>query len=310
MIDRRQFLIAAGFTGALITTRAQAHKHHLIGGASLMRAIADIENQSGGRLGVAVHDTATGHRFEYRADERFPLCSTFKLLLAAAVLHNVDRGAEKLERALRIGAGDLVDYSPFTQTRVGKTATVGELCEAAMTLSDNAAANLLLPTIGGPAGLTAFTSSIGDQTTRLDRNEPALNSAIADDPRDTTAPNAMIANLHSLLIDAELKAGSRTQLQSWLLANKTGGQRLRAGLPSDWQVGDKTGSGMNGSTNDIASCWPPKRAPLLIASYLTGSKLDSAGRDAIHVRVASAIAINIAGTELPIGVRTPPDSAA
>ncbi|WP_428309535.1 class A beta-lactamase [Hydrocarboniphaga sp.] len=301
MIDRRQFLIATGAASALVATRAQAHKHRPLGGASLMRAIADIENQSGGRLGVAVHDTATGHRFEYRADERFPLCSTFKFLLAAAVLQRVDRGQEKLERPLPVKAGDLVEYSPFTQTRVGKSASVAELCEAAMTLSDNAAANLLLPSIGGPAGLTAFASTIGDQVTRLDRNEPALNSALAEDPRDTSSPNAMIANLQKLLVDAELKAASRTQLQAWMLACRTGDKRLKAGLPSDWQVGDKTGSGSNGTTNDLAIAWPPKRAPLLIACYLTGSKLDSGGRDTIHLRVAKVIAIHIADKDVSDG---------
>jgi beta-lactamase class A len=251
--------------------------------------ILRLERESGGRLGFAVLDTGSGTRFHHRGDERFPMCSTFKLLLVAAVLQRAGRGVESLTRRLPVRKADLVAWAPFAETRVGKDASVEELCAAAMTQSDNVAANLLLASIGGPPGIGAFARTLGDTRTRLDRNETSLNSAIAGDPRDTTTPLAMVANLQALLLGNALAPAQRARLESWLLGNTTGNSRLRAGLPKDWRVGDKTGSGANGTTNDVAILRPPGRAPLLVAAYLTGSKLDSAGRDAIHASLARAL---------------------
>ena len=130
--------------------------------ASFEQRIAELERASGGRLGVAVLDTGTGARRGYRMEERFPMCSTFKMPLAGAVLRRVDRGEETLERAIRFTRKDILEYSPATEVRVGAgSMTVGELCRAAVTLSDNTAANLLLATVGGPVGLTAFLRSLG-----------------------------------------------------------------------------------------------------------------------------------------------------
>jgi beta-lactamase class A len=183
----------------------------------------------------------------------------------------------------------LVSWSPFTETRAGVDASVEELCAAAMTQSDNTAANLLLGMIGGPGGIGAFAHTLGDSQTRLDRMETELNSAIAGDPRDTTTPLAMLGDLHALLLGEALKPESRGRLLGWMLANTTGGARLRAGLPSGWAIGDKTGSAANGTTNDIAILWPPGGKPLLFAAYLTGSKLESEKRDAIHANLARAL---------------------
>jgi len=255
----------------------------------LEREVLRLERESGGRLGLAVLDTENGALYRHRGDERFPMCSTFKLLLACAVLARVARGEETLSRRIPVRKEDLVPWAPFAETRVGGDASIDELCAAAMTQSDNVAANLLLPLIGGPSGIGAYARTLGDATTRLDRTEPELNTAIPGDARDTTTPAAMLGNLQALLLGDALPADARARIEGWLRGNKTGDARLRAGLPEGWQAGDKTGSGANGTTNDIAILWPPGRRPLLVVAYLTGSKLDSEKRDAVLASLARAL---------------------
>ena len=166
---------------------------------------------------------------------------------------------------------------------------LGELCEAAITVSDNTAANLILATLGGPSGLTAYARALGDQVTRLDRTEPTLNEAIPGEVRDTTAPSAMLNNLRQLLLRKALSPGSRDTLTAWLVASKTGTARLRAGLPAGWRAGDKTGSGNHGTTNDIAIVWPDGRAPILIAAYLTETAAESAAREGVLAEVGRLV---------------------
>jgi beta-lactamase class A len=286
-ITRRTLMLGAG--GALAIGQSQAGETHAFGGTGLKTSLDALERRSGGRLGVAVIDAGSGRRFAHRGDERFPMCSTFKFLLAAAVLAKVDKGTERLDRPIPVRAGDIITYSPTTEKFVGREASVAVLCEAAVTLSDNAAANLLLPLVDGPPGLTAFARSIGDDVTRLDRNEPTLNESTPGDPRDTTTPNAMAADLQRLVLGEALSEGSRRQLTDWLVACKTGDARIRAGLPSGWRVGDKTGTGARGSANDIAVLWPPRGGPLLVASYLTETTLESAAANAIHAAVGQAV---------------------
>jgi beta-lactamase class A len=251
------------------------------------QALRDLERKSGGRLGVAVIDTGSGTTLLHRADERFPMCSTFKVLAAAAVLARVDRKSEQLDRHIPFSKADLLEYAPVTTARVNEgRMTVAELCDAAITVSDNTAANLLLRTLGGPAGLTAYVRSLHDTVTRLDRDEPTLNTAIPGDPRDTTTPAAMAGNLRTLLLGTALSAASRDRLIGWLVANKTGDARLRAGLPKGWRVGDKTGTGGRGTTNDIAIVWPSGRAPILVAVYLTATSAPASAREATLADVA------------------------
>ncbi|MFC3691016.1 class A beta-lactamase [Chenggangzhangella methanolivorans] len=247
-----------------------------------------LEAKSGGRLGVALVEVGGPRRWSSRGSERFPITSTFKTLLAASVLARVDAGTESLDRRLPVTAADLVEHSPFAQSRVGGEASVRDLCEATMTLSDNASANLLLPSVGGPKGLTRFARSIGDPESRLDRIEPALNEAAPGDPRDTTTPEAMALSVERLVFGEVLTPSSRGALTRWLVDGRTGAARLRAGLPQGWAAGDKTGGGANGTANDVAVIWPPAGAPLVLACYLTGSTLDGDGRDAIHADVARA----------------------
>lgn len=258
---------------------------------SLAPDMKRIEAEIGGRLGVAVLDTGSGAALGYRADERFPMCSTFKFLAAAAVLAEAGAGRLRLEERVRLKAGDLVSHSPVTKGRVsGDGMTLAELGEAAVTRSDNTAANLLLGKVGGPAGLTAFARSIGDPMTRLDRIEPAMNKVVTGDPRDTTTPAAMLGNLRVLVLGDRLSPASRERLTAWLLGNKTGALRVRAGVPGDWRVGDKTGSCAEGSTNDIAVAWPPGRPPLIISTYLTETSAPLERRSAALAAVARAVA--------------------
>jgi beta-lactamase class A len=165
--------------------------------SELPAAFAALERANGGRLGIAVRDIATGEGTGYRADERFPMCSTFKFLLASAILQRVDRHQETLNTIISIPPKPLLFNSPLTEPHAGGTMTIGELCHAALTRSDNTAANLLLEGIGGPAGITHFSRSIGDAVTRLDRTETSLNEALVGDPRDTTSPAAMVDDLQS-----------------------------------------------------------------------------------------------------------------
>lgn len=257
---------------------------------TLEEQFAALERGVGGRLGVAVLDARNFRLAGYRDGERFPMCSTFKLLLAAHVLARVDVGRERLDRQVRYSRYDLVTYSPATGPNVAQGAmSIDALCEAAVTLSDNTAANLLLRETDGPAALTKFVRGLGDPTTRLDRVEPALNEARPGDVRDTTTPAAMAQSIRALLFGNALSAASRTRLESWLRANRTGGARLRAGLAPGWQAGDKTGTGERGTTNDVGVLWTPGGTPVIVAAYLTECDAPAAAREATLAAVARAI---------------------
>lgn len=248
--------------------------------------LAALERQRGGRLGVAILDTGNGRRIGHRADERFLMCSTFKLLAVSAVLARVDRGVERLDRRIVFGKEAVLAYAPVTSHRVGVPGmTVVGLCQAAITVSDNTAANLLLASLGGPAAVTSYVRSLGDAVTRLDRIEPELNVGSPGDVRDTTTPNAMLTDLHTLLLGNVLSNSSREQLAEWLRATSTGVQQLRAGMPDNWLVGDKTGSGAHRETNDVAIMWPPQRKPLLVTAYYADSTADQAERHAVLAEV-------------------------
>ena len=256
-------------------------------------SLRELERRNGGRLGVAMLDTAGGCRVVYRGDERFPMCSTFKFLASALMLARVDRGEERLYRRIVFSESDVVTSSPATKEYAGPSGmTVDAICAAAVTLSDNTAGNLMLASFGGPAGLTAFVRTLGDPVTRLDRIETELNEGTPGDPRDTTSPLAMLGTMQKLVTGDVLSVASRERLIGWLVANKTGDKRLRAGMPSSWRIGDKTGTGGNGSANDIAVAWPPGRAPVFVTVYYTGSTISDEARSAV---VAKAGRIATAG---------------
>ena len=245
------------------------------------------ERRGDGRLGVCAIDLRDGRRLRHRADERFPLASTFKLPLVLLVLARVDRGEERLDRTLHIPAGDILRaYSPaFASLPHGGTLTIAQLCAAAIEHSDNTAANVLLRTVGGPHAVTAYLRGIGDAVTRLDRTEPALNAATPGDPRDTTSPAAMAQLLARLVREPLLSPRLKTTLFGWMRACDTGLARIRAGVPRGWTVGDKTGT-TNSGGNDVAILWPAHGAPIVLAVYFAEVKASDTARDAAIANVA------------------------
>jgi beta-lactamase class A len=278
--------VLAGTGAALLSIPAVAR-------AEADDRIREIENGLGGRIGVSAENTANGVRIRHRGDERFAMCSTFKATLASAVLARCDRGDLALDRQIKFGEGDLLSNSPRTAAHLKEGAlSVEMLCAAAVEVSDNTAANLLLSLIGGPEQLTAFFRSLGDNVSRLDRIEPELNSNLPNDPRDTTTPDAMSGNLKSLLIDGHvLSAVSRTRLTNWMLNEQNGRNRIRSGLPSDWRVANKPGTSADkaGATNDIAVARPPGRAPIVISVYIDAREATLERRTAAIADVARAV---------------------
>ena len=278
-LDRRAFLVAS----AALTVAPPAF--------AASDPFAALEAAHGGRLGVAAVDVATGKGLAHRANERFPMCSTFKLLVAGAILKNVDVGSENLDRFVGFGPADLIAHSPIATARVKVNGmTVKDLCEAAIEYGDNTSANLLLTALGGPAAATAFVRSLGDQVTRIDRTEPTANTCIPGDPRDTTTPAAMLADLRALIDSGLLSEASQDFLTGCLQNCQTAAARIPAGLPRGWSSGDKTGSGDNGTANDVAVIYPPHRPPIYVAAYYTGSKATDDEQDAMLAEVGRIVA--------------------
>lgn len=257
--------------------------------SKIQAKLRDLEATAQGRLGVHILDTATAQEYGYRSDERFMMLSSFKLLASALVLYRVDAGVESLERRIPYTANDLIPWSPITEKHAdGNGMTLAQLCEATITTSDNTAGNLILSSYGGPAALTAFARQLGDNVSRMDRNEPTLNTPTVEGVMDTTSPRAMVASMHKVLLGNVLSVQSRSQLQRWLRGNTTGNNRLKAGLPANWNVGDKTGTNKTDS-NDIAIVYPHDRAPLLVTAYLADSKASSQVQDATIAAVGKLV---------------------
>lgn len=294
-MQRRQFSLGL-ITAAALPLWGCASSSRAFGEEAATRrwtdTLAGIERTAQGRLGVAMLDTGSGLALGWRQDERFAMASTFKAVLAGWMLALVDQGRERLDARVHYAKADVVAYSPVSGARAGDGGglTVGELCAATVSLSDNTAANVLLARHGGPAAFTAFVRSLGDQVTRLDRTEPALNEAAVGDPRDTTTPQAMLQTLQKLVLGDALTPTSRAWLQRWLVETSTGDKRLRAGVPG-WKVGDKTGTASDsGTANDIAVLWPPGGgAPVVVTCYLTRSKASPEQSDAAIAQVARAV---------------------
>jgi beta-lactamase class A len=282
MIQRRHLTLAATMAVAISPVRGLAAP------TPQPAQWQQLEATAQGRLGACILDTATGQVHGHRADERFMMLSSFKLLASALVLARADRGQESIERRITYTKQDLVTYSPVTEKHAGapEGMSLAGLCEATITTSDNTAANLILASYGGPEALTRFARELGDDTTRLDRNEPSLNTGTAAALLDTTTPRAMALTMQKLLLGNALSPASRQRLQQWLVGNTTGDKRLRAGLPTGWRVGDKTGTNRT-DANDIGIAWPANgRAPLIITAYLAESGADSATKDATLAGVA------------------------
>ncbi|HEX4118040.1 MAG TPA: class A beta-lactamase [Rhizomicrobium sp.] len=290
MLTRRMMLGAAAL---LVPASVQAQALY----AQPSEALKDLETRSGARIGVAAVDYNSGKLVCWREGERFIMCSTFKFSLAAAMLARADADQEDLNRVIHYSGSDLLDVSPVTTRNVEIGMRVADLCEAAILYSDNTAANLLLTELGGPQALTQWWREIGDTITRLDRRELALN--VPDGEMDTTTPAAMLGNLKGVLLGNTVSPESRARLMGWLAASTTGAAMLRAGVPSGWAVGDKTGRWSStdpaqGATNDIAILTPPGRKPILVAAYTMGGRGDDAARQAVIAEIGRIIAARFA----------------
>ncbi|MDY0810830.1 class A beta-lactamase [Kitasatospora purpeofusca] len=298
---RRQVLggVAAVATVTVLSSggRALAQGTHARGG-ELADQFGALEGLHSARLGVFAQNAATGRRVAYRADELFPMCSTFKTIAVAAVLRDLDQDGTFLAERLHYTTRDVAEsgYAPITGLPANLEAgmTVEELCAAAIQYSDNTAANLLLRELGGPEAITRFCRSVGDRVTRLDRWEPALNSAEPGRPTDTSSPRALGLTYARLTLGKALDTADRQRLTSWLLTNTTGTNRLRAGLPTTWAVAEKTGTGSYGTTNDVGITWPPAGGPIVVAVLSTKNAADASADEPLIAETARLAAAALA----------------
>ena len=276
LIDRREFILA----GVAVATRPVS--------ADPQKALTALENSVKGRIGVfAMRGEKT---FTYRATSRFAYCSSFKWILAAAVLDASQRGELVLSQRVQFTKKDLLNHSPVVEAHLDEgELTVAQVCEATVTTSDNAAANLLAPLIGGLDGLSAFVKKLGDSTTRFDRMEPFLNTNEPGDKRDTTTPEAMTKLLHTALTSKHLSAESQTQLFAWMNAATTGLERIRAAVPKDWSCGDKTGTSGNGALIDVAVLRPPSGEPIYVSVFLNARGIEMDKGSAVIAKAARIV---------------------
>lgn len=285
----KAFALVIGLAAQTVPLTSQAQSVE----SALMVKVGEIEKRLGARVGLAVYDTGRNIEWLHRAGERFPLTSTFKAFACGALLHQVDGGQTELDSTVRIAPSDLVPYAPVMEKLVGQDVSLAATCSAALRLSDNVAGNKVLDRIGGPKGLTGYLRSIGDATTRLDRHEPELNEATPGDPRDTTTPEAIANSLRRLVLGNALSASSRSQLTEWLVADEVGGPLLRAGLPASWRIGDRTGAGGHGSRSVVAVIWPPGRAPIVAAVYVTGTDATMDQRNQAIAELGVALTVDV-----------------
>lgn len=285
----KQLWAALVFAGLSFNTLgAEAHL--------LIQAAQQAESSLQARVGLAVLDTADGQRWQYRADERFPMASTSKALICAALLA---RGQGAMKTAWLVQQEAIQSYSPTTEKMVGEYVPAAQLCAITMRNSDNTAANGVLEMLGGPAAVTSFVRTVGDSVTRLDRNEPTLNEARPGDPRDTTTPQAMVQTLQNLVLGDALEPHARERLIAWLRNNEVGGPLLRAGVPEDWTMADRTGAGGFGTRGVVAVIWPPKRAPLIAAVYVTETEASMEDSNTAIAMIGKAIAVSVAQKDQP-----------
>jgi beta-lactamase class A len=296
MIDRRTFL-AAGAAALAAGCRAAEPAREPSYGEIAVEARKRLEAiratlGPGGRLGVAAIDSGSGHELRFDAGSLYAMASTFKLPLAAAVLAQAEQGKLSVDEELPFGPGKPLDNSPtVAANRATGRLPIWQLCAAAVEVSDNSAANLLLRRIGGPEAVTRFIRACGDDVTRLDRFEMELNSNLPGDPRDTTSPAAMAGLVRKLVLGDLLTEENRNRLSLWLKKSVPGPDRLKAGLPSPpWLVGHKTGTGANGAVNDVAIAWRSGRPPVVIACYQSGGTADRPVRFAAHAAVGRLVA--------------------
>jgi len=250
--------------------------HHPGLAATISEQIQLIEKRNDGRLGIAIINTGNNQQLNYRANERFPMGCTSKVIGVAAVLSRAESKPDRLNKRIYYGHDDLTTWSPITGKNIDQGMTVKDLCQAAISYSDNSAMNFLVKELGGVQAMTQFARTLGDKSFRQDRTWPEEAKAGGDDVRDSSTPALMAANIYQLLFGTRLDVTSRQLLKKWMLHNTTGVHRIRAGVPKHWQVADKTGTGMYyGTTNDIAILFPPNCPPIVVAIYFTQNKKEA-----------------------------------
>lgn len=254
-----------------------------------------LETRNGGRLGLAVLDTASGVALGWRQDERFVYCSTFKMFLAAATLLRVQAGQERLDRAIPITRADMISHAPTTEPAIGSTLTIEQLMEGTVGLSDNPAANILIREMGGLDAFRAFYRGIGDESTRVDRLEPEMNRQDGD--KDTILPRQSVQNMERLLVsgDTPLSAESKALLTRWMIETPTGEGRIKAGAPAGWTVAHKTGTGGYGPVNDIGILTPPSGEPVVLAIYYHATPDSAPGARETVIADATRLALRALG---------------
>lgn len=242
-----------------------------------------LEKQYGGRIGVSLINTQDNSAIDYRANERFPFASTFKVMAVAAILKKSESRPQLLTKKIVYTEQEIKDsgYAPITSKHLKTGMTIEALCAAALKFSDNTAVNLLMKQLGGPDEVTAFARRIGDAQFNLTRWEPKLNLVYPGEIQDTSTPNAMSLSLQKLVLGNILQEPQRAKLKKWLINNTTGDTKIRAVVPTTWIVGDKTGSGRFGATNDIAVLWPPKHKPFILSVYYVQQDIDAKNNNKI-----------------------------
>lgn len=271
MVSRRKLLAGGLSVGAVATVGfgayewAQSEKTvcRLPLADPTFAALSSLEKDFGGRLGVYAVDTGSNAMVAHRADERFIMCSTVKTFIVSAILHRRLSEPGLLDKRIHYTQDDVLEWAPVTSKHIAQGMTVSELCDATIRYSDNTGANLLIAALGGPKETEKYLKTLGDNVTHTDRTEDQLN--IPDGDKDTSTPLQMVTNLRTLVLGDGLDPQGRELLTDWVKRNTTGDQSIRAGVPTGWVVGDKTGSGFKGETNDIAVIWPPGRAPIVLA---------------------------------------------
>ncbi|MED1305053.1 class A beta-lactamase [Bacillus pacificus] len=261
-------------------TKPTEHTNH-----ATHREFAQLEKQFDARLGVYAIDTGTNRTVSYKHNERFAFASTYKALAAGAVLQQ--NSIDELDKVITYTKDDLVAYSPITEKHVDTGMTLGEIADAAVRYSDNTAGNLLFKELDGPKGFEKVLRQIGDKITHADRFETDLNEATPGDIRDTSTPKALATDLKAFTVGNALPADKRKILTDWMSGNATGDKLIRAGVPQDWVVADKSGAASYGTRNDIAIVWPPNRAPIIIAILSSRDKTDATYNNELIAQAAT-----------------------
>lgn len=275
----------AGVVGAFVSFPAFA-----LNTARLLEAVRSEESRLSARVGMAVFDANTGTTWSYRGNERFPLNSTHKALSCAALLARVDEQLLALDQPVSIGKESLVAYSPVTEKSLSpETMTLREVCRAAVSYSDNTAGNVVIDAIGGTRAFNAYMRAIGDEQTRLDRREPELNEGTPGDARDTSTPESVVGSLRRIVLGDALSVPSRAELTRWMLDDQVGDALLRATLPADWTIADKTGAGGHGSRSIVAVIWPPSGRPVVVGVYVTQTQASIHASSQAIARIGAAL---------------------